>query len=241
LHVFSELKVYFEIFNSDINVIKSHLHGDYDVVDKFFNSSAEGITRNVIVDNAAQYLQVLAKHNIDKRLVYKVLPGHLTQEQLKIGIASSEVIIIWHRNLLHSFISDCIATEMQRWASVDTSERKICFSEESFVHHVKRVVSFYDQVRMFANNITIIEVNYEKVISAVSPIVEVHKAFESINLKFDIDENKAKNFKLQDNRVMAEDKVSNPEELLRFLSVNNLEMLNDGENQLPEDIYSPLL
>lgn len=241
LHSIPELKVYFEIFHSNIDVIKSHLHGDYEAVNHFFYPSGGELSKQTILSCSEEYLQFLGEHNRDKRLVYKVFPGHLPQKQLNGVVSSSEVIVILHRNLLHSFISDSIATEMQRWASVDTSEKRTYFSPDKFISHVKKVIGFYDQIRELGNDKTIVEVNYETIIAAASPILEIQKIFETINLKFDVDERMAKNFKRQDKRVLAEDKVSNPEELMLFLRANKLEMLNDARNLLPKSFYSSLL
>ncbi len=241
LNCFSKLKVYYEIFHSDINIIKSHLHGDYPLVNQAMQPDGAETTRKEIVASSEQYLSLLSEKNQGENFVFKVFPGHLPLAALQNTVSSSEVIVILYRNLLHSYISDCIATNEQRWTRIDTSDKKVHFSEKGFLKHVERIVNYYTAVKETAENKKIVEISYEKLISSDTPILDVQKIFNKVNYKFNIEENTKITIKLQDKRVLAEDKVSNPEALIRFLELNNLEALNDGKSNISQDIYIYLI
>lgn len=241
----SELNVLLEIFHFKLDVIKSYLKDLYPILSDSLNfPNDEKLIRTHILKHCQKYLSILQEENRDpnKILTFKVFPGHLPYRQLSEVLGESRLILILHRNLLHSYISNTIAVKMQKWDNIDTSQEKVKFSDVNFINHVSQVTKFYDSVKDIVekSNVKCIELDYETYSNSENPLpllVTKLRGALDIYLQFTNDNI---NIVKQDKRRFASDKVLNLSEMLHYLNNYGLEQLNDGQSNISYDEYSNL-
>jgi hypothetical protein len=142
--------------------------------------------------------------------LFKIFPAHLTEPQRAQVIANANAVIILRRNLLHSFISDQIATESGAYSNKDSSDCKIEFKPNMFVTWAGRVSAFLQRSVQQANDygVEVIELFYEDFVQ--QPGLQLMPVLNKLGLSVGGEFN-ANNtgMKKQDSRISAFEKVLN--------------------------------
>lgn len=181
----------------------------------------------------AQFLNYCANANNREILCVKCFPGHIDENKIEFFIKNAHGAIILKRNLVHSFISDEIATQTNKYTNTNTSDIKILFDSKKFKNWVKQKIIFLQQIEFIinSNKQKAIVVNYEDIIAQnmagfISKMlylgIELGQSF-SLN---DVWSNR------QDQRIRATDKVTNPDELTTTLAEMGWLKLNDREKSM---------
>jgi LPS sulfotransferase NodH len=241
---FEQTEVLLEIFHTNPNVIKQHLKEAYPkVIQKLGLSGSDESIRNEIISKNCQYTKILSSFYPSKTLVYKLFPGHLPPTYMQEQIKNSRFVLLLKRNLLHSYISDDIATTTQKWAWADTTSILATFSQEKFIQHVFRTRHFYTNIENIAKKQgkKIVVINYEGLIKSKTPYQYLSDLLAgSLKLNLPATTNTFSNT-LQDRREMAKAKVENPIAMEVFLNSVGLSTLDNGKNFLSDKDYDSAL
>jgi len=228
-----QIKVYFEIFHFQLDVIEQHLKGDYRRIAEILDLSEDpAVARPQIVDQAAKYIQTLAQLNPERTLAFKVFPGHLPANKLKPILCGAELLILLRRNSLHSYISNLIATKTNHWGWHDTSENKVQFDPAKFDQHRGNISGFNNFVRDVAESegVKFLTLDYETLAYGdLLPTAMADVLSAQLDKVFTCAPREHTSRK-QDKRVDALQKVSNPPDMLKHLRKRDLERLLDGRN-----------
>ena len=235
--------VYLEIFHHNIDVIKQHLKEDANAVLNRISEDHDQALRDRIAENPLQLLDAVSAVKGDsKSIFFKVFPGHLGPERLAQVLGQCSGTLILFRNLLHSFLSNQIATRNNKWANFDTSESLTRFDPEAFLVHVKSVSAFYKHAEglVRATALSHAHIHYEELAKPGETDRVLTSALNRINVPV-IRNDAAPGIMRQDKRSLATDKVSNPDELLDYLRSLGLEEANDASTPLrPEQFMATL-
>jgi LPS sulfotransferase NodH len=241
---FEQIYVLLEIFHTNPDVIKQHLKGTFPkVIQKLGLSENDEFIRKEIITRNVQYTKILSDLNPHKTIVYKVFPGHLPQKHLKEQIENSKLVLLLKRNLLHSYISDVIATASQKWGGIDTTSKLATFSRQEFIQHITRTQRFHTNVENLAKmqGKKMIVINYEDLIKSKNPYIYLSDLLAgSLKLTSPITNNTFFNT-LQDKRELARTKVANPVAMDKCLNSIGLSMLDNGKNFCNDDHYNSAL
>jgi LPS sulfotransferase NodH len=241
---FEQTEVLLEIFHTNPNVIKQHLKEAYPkVIKKLGLSGSDESIRNEIIAKNCQYTKILSSFYPCKTLVYKLFPGHLPLKHMQVQIKNSRFVLLLKRNLLHSYISDDIATTTQKWSKADTTSKLATFAQEKFIQHVFRTQHFYTNVENIAKKQgkKIVVINYEDLIKSKTPYQYLSDLLAgSLKLNSPATTNTFSNT-LQDKRKMAKAKVENPVAMEVFLNSVGLLTLDNGKNFLSDTDYDSAL
>ena len=239
-----EFQVYLEIFHFHLSVIQQHLHGDYETLkDQLGLSNDESSARTEIVCRCRDYLQLLSDMYPEKHLVFKIFPKHLPHHRLKEVISGSDVIIILRRNLLHSYISNVISHQTNKWEQFDTSNHKITFNERDFMNHVRSVVSFNHEVLQIARGIGKNPhiIDYESIANSEFPPSFINRYMSEILAESLTCGSGFLIKRKQDRRALATEKVKNKDALEAFLHNANLVELDFGEKNCRDSDYQNII
>ncbi|MDO6617624.1 hypothetical protein [Shewanella sp. 6_MG-2023] len=224
-------------------------------IDTFLKSSSElsefdrqNFTHQLVTharEDVSLYLKVIDSSISSENVAFKVFPGHLEKPQLSYLIKHTSKPILLYRNLLHSYISDVIATESNRYANTDTSEIKISFNEKDFVTRSRKILGFMNTVK---RKLRLLDINFSTMHYEELAMVSSEKSSEKRDeylsnkfaVKFEMPSNTHQSLKKQDSRGLAVEKVTNPEKMMACLHRMGLTDLNDNTTKMTER-YSRIL
>jgi LPS sulfotransferase NodH len=239
-----EFRVYYEIFHFNMEVIEYHLHGDFQKIAAEMGLPTDpGLARMQLLERHRDYLAALARLNAGKVLAFKVFPGHLPLIRLENFTRESSLVLLLHRNLLQSYISNLIVKKTDRWANFDTSLEKVHFEQAGFVQHVAHVTKFNQAVDSLARRQCkkILHVHYEELLKRKGYQDTLLSEIETCLRQPMSVGSQAGRWDRQDKRSLASEKVSNPEELTAFLRQFDLLELDEAEKSVPNERYFRLL
>lgn len=227
---FHDLKVFYELFHFELDSIKGCLEEDYDGVTNHIQGVIGRVpVRNDFVFKSQEYVDFLKRKYNSQVLTFKVFPEHLPSPQLEMMLEDSKFVILLKRNVLHSYISTQIANRINSFLLVDTSVEQVCFDKLAFMKHTKLVVDYFMKIESYskARGIPLLCIDYEYLVAADDKITFIKNLIDPfLNTTTCSQDDKVK-VQLQDKRILASNKVSNPEELLAFLWEMKLVGLND--------------
>ena len=233
-----------EIFHPDESVGHQHLVNN--PYGSRFTHLANAYSRQDKINNISHFLADLRNDCPEDLLTFKVFPGHLPALALESVIADSSAILVHTRNRLQSFISDCIASRLQKWGGVNTSQDLVGFQQEHFCQYLAMTQNFLSKsiIHAIDHNVPILFSSFEKLRSYDSPDVQLkhvaevfsHVTGSHLNPIADSRDLPRK----QDTRNLASDKVSNADELRDFLEGINARQLNSNDTDIPYSRYQAL-
>lgn len=115
LEQFAQAAVYLEIFHPRLEVIKRHLGEHAETICDRTPGTTDVEKRAFLATHPGEFIETLAAESPTPTLVFKIFPGHLKPPHLRQVIMNSAGVIMLHRNLLHSHISNKIAKEKKKW------------------------------------------------------------------------------------------------------------------------------
>lgn len=244
LSLFDNLKVYLELFHYDLRSIESYLGAERKEVKALIESLAgHSPLRSDYIAWADEYISYLREKHHQFNVAFKVFPGHLPLDQLRILLDKSLVVILLRRNLLHSYISTAIANRLKIYSRFDTSNEFIVFSKNEFIAHVRDIHLYYRYIDNFAtnNNIPLVYIDYEDVCMSADPCDFIKNKLQSAIGDLRQSTQAVTLIEKQDRRLIASDKVINKDEMISFLRTYELDFLDDGSLNCPYDVFLQLL
>lgn len=233
---FQEFQVFHEIFHFHLSAITSYLPDIFpDLKIRLGLPEDEALAREALCSDPLRYLDAIQAFYPRNILAFKVFPGHLASGPLLNLADHSRLLILLHRNLVHTYISTKIANAIQQWPQVDTSCQHVAFVPAEFRTFADRTldVQRYLKHHAEANGLPLVEFTYEALTAADDPCALVADALvrdQGLSLtRCD----KPLDIARQDKRSLASEKVSNPEEMRAFLRECGLESLDDATQPNP--------
>ena len=223
-------RVFLEIFHQELDVILDHLFELADPAVQHFEHIPRDQLREYLARNPTQLKNFLLEHAEGEDTFCKVFPGHLQLDALSDLLAETSGVVILHRNPLHSFISNQIASGTNKWRTVDTSGEKVSFSPSEFERYIRQMASFYESVGSILerHGTPRVDINYELFFSS-NRVKQFVEQLAPLKLNSSIgDGSFGEDLVRQDRRISASSKVSNPEELLNWLEEKKLIHVDDG-------------
>lgn len=233
---FEELHVLYEIFHFRLQTIKNAVPEFYPELRRRFDLPDDPeAARAALVADPGHLLDVLQTGYPGKILAFKVFPGHLAPEALPPLLDRARLTLLLTRNLVHAYLSTQIARATQQFALHDTSGHYVAFDPAEFRRYAiwvqKHLLRLRDHARQ--NGLPLAALDYETLVKADDPTGLVADAlaagFPVPLTRRDVPLRTTR----QDKRARASEKVSNPEEMLQFLSDNGLEALDDALQENP--------
>jgi hypothetical protein len=231
-----------EIFHANPLVAKKHLARD-----PLLQSTPgfiEGYTREVAARDPVALIDTITQIKSESNaLMFKIFPGHLPAQAMAQVIAKSDILLIHSRNRIHSFISDVIATRLGSWARTATDTHYVDFCSRSFIFYSRHVHDFLTSAISLAidSSTPIAFSNYEMLIEPSSR-KSAANAISAMLLgsKHVATSSSGRLPRRQDNRLLASQKVTNPDQLLDFLGQRNLLALDRGTFDIKFSQYASL-
>lgn len=236
-------RVYLELFHRNLKTIFNHLTDSGAAVRDRFAPLDGPELRDHLASHPMDLLHLLSKLNGGRDIYFKVFPGHLARPQLREVLANSAGVILLHRNLLHSFLSNEIAQARRSWDNGDTSEEVVEFDPKRFAGNVRTVLSFYDEVEdlLAETGTPRTDILYETIADPDRADAAVTKALEAVGVTSAKQPPPKGKLNRQDTRRLASDKVSNPDEMLAMLDAIGLAEANDGDTPVGKPAFAAAL
>jgi LPS sulfotransferase NodH len=229
------IKAYREVFHQRHGMIKRHLEGDYARVAHRLRLSEVGeVAREQIAGDPQAFIDALADLNPGQIIAFKVFPGHLSGAGLQQALRGARLVLLLERNLLHAHISSRIAMKTNRWGGHDTSTVKTRFHPDKFRQYCARITQYQNRVSDLADRlqVPITRLQYETMVDERSVLADLAAQLgRLLDCRLTV-KRRPHDSRKQDRRVLASEKVTNPEELLEFLNRNDLSALNDGRRRM---------
>ena len=171
----------------------------------------------------------IAGKNGSSSLVFKIFPGHLKDESNLTELFSlTNKVFYLRRNTLHSYISNQKAIKVGTYANVDTSDVFIEFIEKEYIQWKNGIDRFFSHTAKILENLKISYkfFDYEKLYE--SDDLDISKLAEHLELPIDQSRRLDYSLRKQDSRNLATEKISNPENLIRFLNKYEIIDLNES-------------
>jgi LPS sulfotransferase NodH len=244
LEQYCQAKVHMEIFHQNLGVIRRYLGDQADAVLGKFPGDTDAEIRDYIATHPMELLDSVSASDEGGTFIIKVFPGHLKPEYLKQVIEGSSGVILLHRNLLHSYISNVIAREKKVWGGKDTSQDFVHFDSEEMLREVKPILNFYRMANTMLEAVPDIpraEIIYEDLCVPEQIEEKIREVMDICGILTRSGTEMGKNVSRQDRRTLATDKVDNPEELLAFLEDAGLSHANDGMTAVGKAEFAVLL
>jgi len=162
--------------------------------------------------NPTQQLELVSPLLKGQTLGFKVFPGHLEQPHIESLFAYAPDVVILRRNLLHSHLSDVIASRSGRYANKNTSEEQVTFQPKVFEVWANRMNRFLSDVEDSSKRagVKCHTVHYEDITQM--DVESLRHLFSTFGINVSNPSALAKSgLKKQDIRSSALDKVTNPD------------------------------
>jgi len=225
----TDARVYLEIFHYHLTTIRDALGRDANLILEK-SDTPEDQQRSALALRPSIYLSRIKTLNRDRNFFFKVFDGHLPPASLETVIAQSRGVLVLSRNLVHSFISNEIATKKQTWGGLDTTGEFVEFDEKRFIQYCRKIIEFQSTAQKIAlkQSVPIAKCTYEEISDPQEGQERVLAMADVLGIarKPDVQLEKIPN--RQDTRKLATAKVSNPSELLGCLQKLGIESANDG-------------
>ncbi|MBE9152601.1 hypothetical protein [Cyanobium sp. LEGE 06113] len=233
-----------EIFHVNPAIATRHLQRDRAL--RACSEFIQGYSREVYRHDPLALIDAISELKPNSEaLVFKVFPAHLSAEALERVVARSDALVIHTRNRLHSFLSDVIATRLGSWGGMQTADQHVVFSADSFQSYSAHIHDFLSLSLKLAidHKTSILFSDYETIIepSCCADFVEAMLTTLLGHRPKTMAVNTSTGLPVrQDSRILATQKVANPDELAAFLAQHSLQMLDSGIVDIAFSDYSLL-
>lgn len=235
--------VLLEIFHQLPDVIERHL-GRFSS-DVFATLGVDKTTvRDYVVNNQLEYLEAIQGVTGRDEIIFKIFPFHLPRERIRPVLANAAGVIILRRNLLHSYISNKIASSSGRYVRSSTSKAKVAFDPGDFSTYVRSMYGFRRRAVAYlearGDGVRHRMVDYESLVDPQMRERAVAEGLAYVGAGVGATE-PARPMVKQDSRRLASDKVENPQEMTEVLDYLGLAGADDGAFSPSEDDYRQAL
>jgi len=228
-------RVYLELFHFAPEVQARHLEDNLDATIDHFRPLEGEALREHLAEQPNELLDFLSSENQGADILFKLFPGHIGMAALHAMMSNLDGVLMLHRNLLHSFLSNKIARASQAWAGVDTSDQRVSFDETEFVEHVDYVISFYSSIISAAEEagVPVKHLRYEDIVFSRDRSAQLQDVIKSLGLGQSAEPGHGEvDLLKQDQRQLASDKVTNPDKLLACLAKLGLQDADNGDHAI---------
>jgi hypothetical protein len=221
-----EIRGMLEIFHNDEAIIESHLEDLFDPVNKRFGNYSQSL-RQRVEGSPLSYIELIQQQIEQVYLLFKIFPGHLPDDKLKLLVRHSDHVIFFLRNVLHSFISNKISKKLNCYSDVDTSEVKVTFTPREFIWWTCYICRHFDAAGFSPDEQSSL-IHYEQLSACESAPAWLARHLQAqFGHAFTFTDEGHLPLR-QDSRADACDKVSNPKEMTAWLEQHDLTYLIDA-------------
>lgn len=238
----SEIYSAYEMFHMNEDVVKEHLlhclskEQIQSIEDQALESGHSSL-KEFYLQEPLKYLDKVDELADHENFIFKIFPHHIKgKENLHKVLSSCDAVIFLLRNTLHSCISNQVAVSVGTYANVDTSNVSINFDEFEFIRWHNHILDFFSEVEaaLKDQNMPVLTLDYENIYLKTDINLSVKNILDELGLPAKNSDSEKGLLKKQDLRNLASEKVSNCEELKRFLEENHLTRLDDVAEPTPK-------